>query len=90
MEGRASAINIIERIITQAYLQEVNSYGDIVKKILQSKKPKVIYFYQQKNTKLIIMERVSLETVRNRKRAIIKFKNPTWDKNSNEKIRGIN
>ncbi len=90
MEGRASAINMIEKIITKAYLQEVNSYGDIVKKILQSKKPKVVYFYQQKITKIIIMERVSLETVRNRKREIVKFKNPTRDKNSNEKIRGIN
>lgn len=33
------------------------------------------------------MDRVNLETVRNRNRDIVRFKNPTWDKNSNEKIR---
>ena len=87
MESRISAINSIEKIVSKAYLQEIHSYGDIIKKILQSKKPKVIYFYKQKNTELIIMDRVNLETVRNRNRDIVRFKNPTWDKNSNEKIR---
>ncbi len=78
---------MIEKIISRAYLQEINAYGNIVKKILQSKKPKVIYFYHQKNSQLIIMDRVNLKSIRNRQLEIIGFKNPTWDNESSEKIR---
>ena len=86
MEGRASVINNIERIMTKAYLQEIHSYGDIVKKILKSKKPKVIYFYRQKNTEFIIMDRVKLKPILNRKLEIIRFDHPTWDSKDSKKI----
>lgn len=58
---------MIEQIISIAYLQEVNSYGEIVRKILQSKKPKVVYFYQHKNSQFITIDRVNLKSIRNRK-----------------------
>ncbi len=72
------------------FLQEINAYGLIVKKILQSKKPIVIYFYNQKNTKMIILDRVNLQTVRNRKGEIVSFKNPTWGNNGSEKFKPEN
>ena len=86
-QQRPSAINIIEKLVSKAYIQELHSYGDIVKKILQSKKPKVVYFYNQKNTNMIIIDRVNLKSIRNRKWAIIGFKNPTWDNKNSEKVR---
>lgn len=86
MEGRISVINNIEQIMTKAYLQEIRSYGDIVKKILQKKKPKVIYFYMYKDKKTIFMDRVKLKSVLNRKSEIIRFKSPIWDNESSEKF----
>jgi len=77
---------MIEKIVTKAFLQEVSSYGEIIKKILQSKKPKVIYFYRQKHTELIMMDRVKLTPIYNRTREIIRFKNPTWEKDSSKKL----
>ena len=77
-ENRTSAINIIEQIMTKAYLQEVTSLVNILKKISINKKPKVYCFYRQR-TGLIIMDKINLKAIRWDKWIIVWFKNPTWD-----------
>jgi len=65
----------------------MNSYGDIVKKILMVIEPKVYYFYHKYHKKFIIMDSLNLEVIRNRKKEIQRFINPTWDSNSSEKTK---
>ena len=52
---------MINEIISKAYKQEINSYGDIVRKILQHKKPKVFCLYHQSNDKLIVIEKINIK-----------------------------
>ena len=68
------------------YLQEIHSYGDIVKQILRQKLPKIIYFYQKRNAKYINIDSVKLKAVFNRKMEIVRFKTPTWDKENSQKL----
>ncbi len=86
-QNRASAINIIEQIINRAYKLEMNSFIDIIKKIQITKNPNVYYFYRQKQTRVIIIDKVNLEAKRDRTWQIIWFKNPSWDSNSSEKVK---
>lgn len=80
VQERASAINIIEHIINKAYKQEMNSYLDIIRKIHSTHKPKVYSFYRQKQTRVIIIDKVSLVALRDKAWVIVWFKNPSWDK----------
>jgi len=86
VQDRTSAINIIEQIVSRAYKLEMNSFIDIIKKIQITKNPKVYYFYRQKSTKLIIMDRVLLTPIKNSADAIIRFKNPKWDNSDSQKF----
>ena len=86
IDERVSVINGIETIVTKMYLQEIHSYGDIVKQILRQKLPKIIYFYQKKNTKYINIDSVKLKPVFNRNMEIVRFKAPTWDKENSQKL----
>ena len=85
-ENRASAINIIEHIITKAYKQEMNSLVDILKKVQMTQKPTVYCFYRQR-TGLIIMDKINLKTIRWKKWVIVGFKNPTWDVNDSNNLK---
>lgn len=76
---RTSAINIIEHIVNKAYKLEMNSFIDIIKKVQITKNPDVHYFYRQKQTKIIIMDKVLLVPTRDRTWAITWFKSPRWD-----------
>lgn len=82
---RASVINVIEKIITKAYRQELFSYGDAYKELYSKKIPKVLCFYRQKMTQLIIIDTIKLQAIRNKNWEIIRYKNPLWD-NDNIKI----
>ena len=84
---RTSAINIIEQIVNKAYKLEMNSFIDIIKKIQITKNPDVHYFYRQKQTRIIIMDKVILVPTRDRTWAIIWFKSPRWDKWNSQKYR---
>lgn len=75
---RTSLINIMERVVTKIYLHEVNKCWISKKKTLQKKSPEIIYFYRQKNTRLIILDTVVLQSVKNIKWIIKRFKNPSW------------
>ncbi len=86
-EWRTSAINIIERIVTKAYKQEMNHSHEIVRKILKWRKPKIYYFYHQNSTKLIIIDTVKLKAVKNKDNEILRFELPSWDKNKSKKYR---
>jgi hypothetical protein len=66
VESRTSAINIIEQIINRAYKQEMDAFIDIIKQIQCTKNPKVYYFYRQKNTNLLIIDKVILTPIRDR------------------------
>lgn len=82
---RTSTINIIEHIVTRAYKLEMNSFIDIIKKIQITKNPDIHYFYRQKQTRLIIMDRVTLVPIRDRVWAIRWFKSPSWDSTNTQK-----
>ena len=86
-KDRASAINIIEHIINRAYKLEMNSFIDIIKKVQITKKPNVYYFYRQKQTRVIIIDKVNLVAKRDKTWVIVWFKNPSWDKWNTQKIK---
>lgn len=87
VKERASAINIIEHIINKAYKQEMNSYIDILRKIQSIHMPKIYYFYRQKQTRVIIIDRVSLVALRDKAWMIVWFKNPSWNKGNTQKYK---
>jgi len=64
----------------------MDAYGEIVKRILQRKKPKVLCFYQNKQSKYVYIDSIALKPVCNRKMQIIRFRTATWDKNSSTKL----
>lgn len=85
-EYRTSAINIIERIATKIFYQEMNNLWDAVKKLQRKKEPQFYYFYKQKCTGLYIMDTVEFKILKDKKGNIVRFLNPTWESNSYEKI----
>lgn len=60
---RASAINVIENILNKAYRQEMETFVDVFKKILMTKKPKVFCIYEQKKTQEVVIDKVQLESI---------------------------
>ncbi len=83
-ENRTSAINIIEHIVSKAYKQEIDSFVWIVKKILNNKKPKIFCLYHQKISWEIIIDKVSLKIIRDKKWDITSFENPSWQRCKND------
>ena len=83
---RASAINIIEHIISLAYKQERETFESIVELFHKDKVPKIYYFYRQKSTNIIIMDTVTLAPVKNEIWEIIGFKSPSWSASQTQNI----
>jgi len=85
-----SAINAIEHIVDKAYKVELDSLLDIMKEIQLKSLPKVKFIYQQKHTKFIILDDITLSPIKDRSWVIRGFKNPkwngTWKKYVNEDI----
>jgi len=86
---RASAINLIENIITKAYKQEKDFFIDVVKKNQTKIKPKVFSIYQQKITNEVIIDKVELKLVIDYKSNIVKFKNPKWDNSLDDTLKTL-
>ena len=78
---RKSAINIMEHIVNEAYKQEMNNLNPIAKKIQTSKNPNIISIYKELKTDDVILDKITLESVKNEMWEIISFKNPKWDYN---------
>jgi hypothetical protein len=76
--SKASAINLIEHIINEAYKREMNSFVDAMQKLQMTKIPKVFCIYRQQLTNDIIVDKVHLETIKD-KDLIVEFKNPKWE-----------
>lgn len=87
VNDRASAINIIEHIINRAYKLEMNSFLDIIKKVQPMQTPSVYYMYRQKQTRVIIIDRVRLVSIKDKDWIIVWFKNPSWDKDNSQKYK---
>ena len=66
IKTKVDAIDIIEKIITRAYKLEMNTFIDIIKQIQCTKNPKVYCFYRQKTTNILIIEKVKLESIKDR------------------------
>lgn len=77
---RASAINIIEHIVTLAYKQEMKAFESIVELFPKNTLPKIYFFYRQKSTNLIILDNITLTSIKDEGWDIIGFKSPSWDK----------
>jgi len=77
--SRASAINIIEHIVSKAYKQEMNSSDTAIQLLYIHKKPKVFCVYQQVLTKEIIIDKISFKVSKDENWKIIKFKSPSWN-----------
>lgn len=78
---RKSAINIMEHIVNEAYKQEMNSLNPIARKIQTSKTPNIISICKELKTDNVILDKITLESVKNEMWEIISFKNPRWDYN---------
>ena len=86
-EWRASAINIIEQIVSLAYKQERETFESIVELFPKNRVPKIYFFYRQKSTNLIIMDNITLTPITNDKWEITGFKSPSWDKDNTQKYK---
>ncbi len=78
---KKSNINIMEHIVNEAYKQEMNNLNPIARKIQTSKTPKIISIYKELKTGDIILDKITLESVKNETWEIVFFKNPRWDYN---------
>ncbi|WP_428738679.1 hypothetical protein [Sulfurimonas sp.] len=75
--------------MNKAFKQEMNSFVDILKKIQITKKPKVFCFYRQKNTKLVVIDKISLKVKRGVHEEILSFHYPEWNQ-GNMKLKIMN
>lgn len=87
---RASATNIIEQIMTLAYKQERKAFESIVELFPKNRVPRTYYFYRQKSTNIIIIDYVTLVSIKNDKGEITGFKSPSWDTNKTQKYKDGN
>ena len=71
----------MEHIVNEAYKQEMNNLNPIAKKIQTSKNPNIISIYKELKTDDVILDKITLESVKNEDGEIISFKNPKWDYN---------
>ena len=71
----------MEHIVNEAYKQEMNNLNPIAKKIQTSKNPNIISIYKELKTDDVILDKITLESVKNEMWEIISFKNPRWDYN---------
>ena len=71
----------MEHIVNEAYKQEMNNLNPIAKKIQTSKNPNIISIYKELKTDDVILDKITLESVKNEDGKIISFKNPRWDYN---------
>jgi hypothetical protein len=71
----------MEHIVNEAYKQEMNNLNLIARKIQTSKKPNIISIYKELKTGDVILDKITLESVKNGTGEIISFKNPKWDYN---------
>ena len=71
----------MEHIVNEAYKQEMNNLNPIARKIQTSKTPNIISIYKELKTDDVILDKITLESVKNEMREIISFKNPRWDYN---------
>ena len=74
--SRKSAIDIIDNIMNRAYRQEMNSLMPVLQKIQMNKEPKVLCIYLEKETNLIIIDKINMKVVRWLDWLIKWFKNP--------------
>lgn len=78
-EHRASAINMIEHIVNEAYKLEMNSLLDFMRKVQIENFPNVKFVYNQKYSDVIIIDNVTLTPIKDREWVIRGFKNPQWN-----------
>ena len=71
----------MEHIVNEAYKQEMNNLNPIAKKIQTSKTPNIISVYKELKTGDVILDKITLESVKNEDGKIISFKNPRCDYN---------
>ena len=71
----------MEHIVNEAYKQEMNNLNPIARKIQTSKNPNIISIYKELKTDDVILDKITLESVKNEDGEIISFKNPKWDYN---------
>ena len=71
----------MEHIVNEAYKQEMNNLNPIARKIQTSKNPNIISIYKELKTDNVILDKITLESVKNEMGEIISFKNPRWDYN---------
>lgn len=84
---RASAINLIEQIVSLAYKQEREIFESIVELFPKDRVSKVYIFYRQKSTNLIVIDNVTLTPIKDDKQEIIGYKTPAWDITRSQKYK---
>lgn len=79
----------MEHIVNEAYKQEMNNLNPIAKKIQTSKNPNIISIYKELKTDDVILDKITLESVKNEDGEIISFKNPKWDYNLDNVLKNL-
>jgi hypothetical protein len=55
----------MEHIVNEAYKQEMNNLNPIARKIQTSKTPNIISIYKELKTDDVILDKITLESVKN-------------------------
>ena len=76
--------------MTLAYKQERKAFESIVELFPKNRVPRTYYFYRQKSTNIIIIDYVTLVSIKNDKGEITGFKSPSWDTNKTQKYKDGN
>lgn len=65
---------ILEEVINKSYNQELNHSDDKINSISKTKKPKVFLVYYSNNQQFIVIDKIELRVIRNKKLEILKLK----------------
>jgi hypothetical protein len=76
-DDNITTLDIIEKIVNQAYFQEMSFFSAVLRKMMMKKKPKVFCMSHEKISNEILIKKVSLIAVRNREHEITHFENPS-------------
>jgi len=65
---------VLEDVINKSYNQELNESEDTIYSISKTKKPKAFLVYYSDNHKYIVIDKIELRAIRNKKMKILKLK----------------
>ena len=77
----AEYLEVFDKLFVIARVKKQTSFDPITKGYKITKNPNIISIYKELKTDDVILDKITLESVKNEMGEIIAFKNPKWDYN---------